>query len=103
MAASWDEIIHPPEGILSPRESHYVMVDAVESPDPTTRRIPPEIRDECVSPGARRALQLDHKKEVLDKDPRWYEKNILGSGPFKFAGYEIGQSVIDVWSKIGSM
>src|SRR5262249_34614830 len=23
-----------------------------------------------------------YKKEILDKDPRWYEKNILGSGPF---------------------
>jgi len=30
---------------------------------------------------------------ILDKDPRWYEKNILGSGPFKFAGYETGQSI----------
>src|SRR3954451_25252036 len=28
-----------------------------------------------------------------DRDPRWYEKNILGSGPFKFTGFEIGQSI----------
>src|SRR5713101_6562397 len=26
VAASWDKIIHPPEGLLSPRESHYMMV-----------------------------------------------------------------------------
>src|SRR5438105_6027739 len=30
VAASWDEIVHPPEGVLSPRESHSMMVDAVE-------------------------------------------------------------------------
>src|SRR5215472_12775531 len=36
VAASWEEIIHPPEGFLSPRESHYTMVDKVEAPDPTT-------------------------------------------------------------------
>jgi peptide/nickel transport system substrate-binding protein len=24
VAASWEEIIHPPEGLLSPRESHYI-------------------------------------------------------------------------------
>src|SRR6202030_270512 len=36
VAASWDHIIHPPEGVLSPRESHYVMVDKVEAPDPAT-------------------------------------------------------------------
>jgi peptide/nickel transport system substrate-binding protein len=34
-----------------------------------------------------------YKKAILDKDPHWYEKNILGSGPFKFAGYETGQSI----------
>ena len=32
VATSWDKIIHPPEGVLSPRESHYMMVDMVEAP-----------------------------------------------------------------------
>src|SRR5246500_245486 len=36
VAASWDEIIHPPKGVLSPRESWYQMVGTVEAPDPTT-------------------------------------------------------------------
>ena len=34
-----------------------------------------------------------YKKETLEKDPHWYEKNVMGSGPFKFAGYEVGQSI----------
>ena len=34
-----------------------------------------------------------YKKDIIDKDPHWYEKNILGSGPFKFVGYEAGQSI----------
>src|SRR6516162_9125431 len=36
VAASWNHIVHPPEGVLSPRESHYMMVDTVEAPDPAT-------------------------------------------------------------------
>src|SRR5215469_290037 len=36
VAASWDEIIHPAKGVLSPRESWYQMVDTVAAPDPTT-------------------------------------------------------------------
>jgi peptide/nickel transport system substrate-binding protein len=36
---------------------------------------------------------LIYKKEILDKDPRWYETNILGSGPFKFAEYQVGQAI----------
>jgi peptide/nickel transport system substrate-binding protein len=34
-----------------------------------------------------------YKKDILEKDPHWYEKNIMGSGPFKFAGFETGQSI----------
>src|SRR5437763_15446200 len=34
-----------------------------------------------------------YKNSILDKDPHWYEKNFMGSGPFKFAGYETGQSI----------
>ena len=47
VAKSWDMIIRPPKGMLSPRES-------------------------------------------------WYEKNILGSGPFKFSEFETGQSISGV-------
>src|ERR1700745_1480584 len=36
VAASWEHIIHAPEGVLSPRESHYTMVGSIEAPDPTT-------------------------------------------------------------------
>src|SRR5262250_1101674 len=36
VAASWEHIIHPPEGVLSPRQSWYAMVDRVEAADPTT-------------------------------------------------------------------
>src|SRR5437763_1659652 len=34
-----------------------------------------------------------YSKAKLDQDPHWYEKNILGSGPFKFVAYETGQSI----------
>src|SRR5437870_4408282 len=36
VAASWNHIVFPPEGVLSPRKSHFVMVDKIEAPDPTT-------------------------------------------------------------------
>jgi len=37
-----------------------------------------------------------YEKRILDdpsKGPHWYEKNIMGSGPFLFTGYEIGQKI----------
>src|SRR3984893_2107060 len=36
VAASWNAIIHPPEGVTSARESYFIMVDKVEAPDPAT-------------------------------------------------------------------
>jgi peptide/nickel transport system substrate-binding protein len=93
VAASWQHIINPPQGVLSPRESHYVMVDTVEAPDPTTVVFHLKFATSAFLPALADPYSWIYKKEILDKDPRWYEKNILGSGPFKFASYEIGQSI----------
>jgi len=93
VAASWDHIIHPPEGVLSPRESHYMMVDTVTAPDPSTVVFRLKFPTASFLPSLADPFGFIYQKAILDKDPRWYEKNILGSGPFKFAGLEIGQSI----------
>ena len=93
VAASRNEIIHPPEGVLSPRESHYVMVDTVEAPDPTTVVFRLKFATSTFLPALADPFGFIYQKAILDKDPRWYERNILGSGPFKFIAYEIGQSI----------
>src|ERR1700730_14682591 len=93
VAASWEHIIHPPEGVLSPRESHYVMVDTVDAPDPTTVVFRPKFATNAFLPAVADPYSWIYKEEILDKDPRWYEKNILGSGPFKFVEYQVGQSI----------
>src|SRR5437868_15452461 len=36
VAASFNAIVFPPEGVLSARVSNYLMVDKVEAPDPST-------------------------------------------------------------------
>ena len=93
VAASWDHIIHPPVGVLSPRESHYMMVDTVTAPDPSTVVFRLKFPTAAFLPSLADPFGFIYQKAILDKDPRWYEKNILGSGPFKFAGLEIGQSI----------
>src|ERR1700757_2490835 len=34
IAASWNEIIFPPEGVISARQSNFVMVDKIEATNP---------------------------------------------------------------------
>jgi peptide/nickel transport system substrate-binding protein len=93
VAASWEHIIHPPAGVLSVRQSWYEMVDTVEAPDPTTVVFHLKFATNAFVPALADPFTFIYKKEILDKDPRWYEQNILGSGPFKFAEYETGQAI----------
>jgi peptide/nickel transport system substrate-binding protein len=93
VATSWEAIVHPPEGIVSARESHYIMVDKVEAPDPTTVVFRLKFATNAFLPALADPFNWIYKKDILDKNPSWYEKNVMGSGPFKFAGYEIGQSI----------
>src|SRR5437879_6634434 len=91
--ASWDHIIFPPEGVLSQRQSWYLMVDRIEAPDPATVVFRLKFATSAFLPGLASPHAFLYQKANLDKDPHWYEKNIMGSGPFKFVSYETGQAI----------
>ena len=93
VAASFNEIIFPPEGVLSARAANYLMVDKVTAPDPATVVFHLKFATGAFLPALANPFNLVYQKAILDKDPHWYEKNVMGSGPFKFAGYETGQSI----------
>ena len=93
VAASWHEIIFPPQGIISTRQSYFMMVDKVEATDPETVVFHLKFPTAAFLPALADPFAFVYKKEILDKDPHWYEKNIMGTGPFKFTGYETGQSI----------
>jgi peptide/nickel transport system substrate-binding protein len=45
-----------------------------------------------------------YKADILAKDPNWYEKNIMGTGPFKFiehvkGSHVVGKKYADYWDK----
>src|SRR5205085_4030178 len=91
--ASWNKMAFPPEGVLSPRSSDFEMVEKIEAPDPNTVVIRLKYATSAFLPALADPFAFIYQKKVLDKNPHWYEKNILGSGPFKFANYEVGQSI----------
>ena len=93
VAETWRMIAQPPDGVVSARESFYMMVDKMEAPNPTTVVFRLKFATSAFLPALADPFTYIYKKAILDEDPRWYEKNIMGSGPFKFAGYEIGQSI----------
>src|SRR5499433_1657975 len=93
VAASWNRIVFSPEGTASGRAGYDLVVDKVEAPDPRTVVFQLKFATTAFLPALADPAAFIYKKEILDKDPRWYESNILGSGPFKFTEFETGQSI----------
>ncbi len=93
VAASLNEIAFPPKGVLSPRSDNFMMVKDISAPDPTTVLIHLKFATSAFLPALADPYNWIYEKKILDKDPHWYEQHIMGSGPFKFAGYEIGQYI----------
>ncbi len=93
VAASWNQIVHPSPGYNSARQNWYQMVDSISAPDPTTVVFKLKFATLAFLPALADPFSYVYKKDILDKDPNWYQKNIMGSGPFRFARYDLGQSI----------
>jgi peptide/nickel transport system substrate-binding protein len=93
VAASWKELIHPRPGVLSAREAYYQMIDSVDAPDDKTVVFKLKFATDAFLPVLADPFAYIYKKEILDRDPHWYEKNVMGSGPFRFVEYQTGQSI----------
>jgi peptide/nickel transport system substrate-binding protein len=96
IATSWNYIVFPPEGVVSVRQSNFVMVDKIGAPDISTVVFRLKFATDAFLPAVADPFAFIYQKAQLEKDPHWYEKNINGSGPFKFAEYETGQSISGV-------
>jgi peptide/nickel transport system substrate-binding protein len=93
VAASWNHIVDPPPGVISARQGYYSMIDKVEAPDAKTVVFHLKFATAAFLPALADPYAFIYKKEILDRDPHWYEKNVMGSGPFRFKEYLAGQSI----------
>ena len=92
--ATYDKIIFPPPGVGSTRKGQYADVAAVEAPDATTvvfrlKEPSGSFISSLLSP-----YNFLYKADILAKDPNWYEKNIMGTGPFTFVEHVKGSHVV---------
>lgn len=76
--------------MASARQASYAVVERVEAPDDTTvifrlKRPSASLLANLASP-----WNFIYKADILAQDPRWYERNIMGSGPFTFVEYVPG-------------
>ena len=88
--ATYEKIIFPAAGVASARKAYYGMVDRIETPDIYTVVFHLKFPSASLLANLASPWNFIYKAEILEKDPRWYEKNVMGSGPFTFAEYVPG-------------
>jgi peptide/nickel transport system substrate-binding protein len=93
VAASWNKIIHPPLGVASARQNNFMMVDTVAAPDDETVVFKLKFATLTFMPALTDPFAYIYSKKKLDQNVHWYEKNIMGSGPFKLVEFQVGQSI----------
>lgn len=90
VAASFERIRNPPEGVVSARRAALADVQAIETPDALT------VVFRLARPNAAFLLILAnpwnciYSAQRLAADPRFPARNIIGTGPFRFVEHAAG-------------
>ena len=88
--ATYERLRNPPQGVRSVRQASYADIASIETPDPLT--VVFKLKKPNASMLANFASPWDcvYSATKLKQDPRFPERNILGTGPFTFAGHVAG-------------
>ena len=90
IVATFNKIIWPVKGVASARKAWYSMVDKLTAPDDQTVVFDLKYSSGAFIPALAAPYNFVYAKKILDKDMHWYEKNVMGSGPFKFVEWQPG-------------
>jgi peptide/nickel transport system substrate-binding protein len=88
--ASYDRIIKPATGVISVRSAEYDDVAAVEAPDPQTVVFKLKAPNASMLQNFASPWNCIYSAEKLKADPKWPEKNVMGTGPFTFGEHVTG-------------
>jgi len=102
--ASYDKIIFPPAGVASDRQGQYLVVEAVQAPDPYTVVFRLKWPSASFLASLASPWNWIYKADILAKDMRWYETNVMGTGPFLFVEHQkgshwVGKKNPNYWDK----
>ena len=81
VAASWQCIVHPPEGVPAPARAHFVDGRQGRDARPEDRGVPAEIRHDRVPAGARRPVRLHLQEGDPRQGPALVREERHGLGP----------------------
>jgi len=88
--ASYDRIANPPSGVVSIRKAAYEDISSIETPDAQTVVFKLKARNASMLTNFASPWDCIYSAAKLKEDPKFPEKNILGTGPFKFVEHAAG-------------
>jgi peptide/nickel transport system substrate-binding protein len=91
--ASFDKIVSPPEGVVSPRKSYFQMIQSIAAPDPSTVVFHLHYASPSFLSMLAHPANFVYAKKYLDQDPNYYKQHAMGSGPFKLKEYVRGSTI----------
>src|SRR5262250_417566 len=82
--ASYERIIHPPQGVLSVRQADYAAITSIDAPDPATVVFHLQWPDAAMLANFASPWNCIYSAAKLKEDPLFPKTHILGTGPFVF-------------------
>ncbi|MBI3936461.1 MAG: ABC transporter substrate-binding protein [Betaproteobacteria bacterium] len=88
--ATYDRLRNPPTGVRSLRQASYADVASIETPDPLTVVFKLKKANASMLSNFASPWDCVYSAAKLKQDPKFPERNIMGTGPFVFAGHVAG-------------
>jgi len=94
VVATYNKIIFPPKGVGSSRKAHYQMVKKVSAVGDYTVVFDLDFASGGYLPAMASPFNFIYSKDDLDKHGlQWHQKNVNGTGAYKFVQYQPGAFV----------
>lgn len=88
--ASFERIMNPPQGLVSPRRPQFADVTAIETPDPRTVVFRLARANAAMPVYFAGPLNCIYSARRLAENPLFPQRNVMGTGPFRFVEHAAG-------------
>lgn len=88
--ATYERIANPPQGVRSIRKAAYSDIAGIETPDAHTVIFKLKARNASMLTNFASPWDCIYSAAKLKQDPKFPEKNVMGTGPFKFVEHAAG-------------
>jgi peptide/nickel transport system substrate-binding protein len=88
--ATYERIINPPEGVVSARKALHTDITAIDTPDAFTAVFTLKAANASMANNFASPFNCVYSAKKLKEDPKYPEKEPMGTGPFTYVNYVKG-------------